>query len=101
VSPCAADHRHVHHILVDGGMPVERTVALAIGAATASGAIGAGFPVLGIPEWAMLLGFGLVLAGACRWVAHAYAARSRAALAPRFAEALAAAPVAAETMAHE
>ena len=56
-SPFDGDRRHLHYLLVDSGVSVPRTVAILTGAALLCGVIGTGFPLLGIPEWAMFAAF--------------------------------------------
>jgi UDP-GlcNAc:undecaprenyl-phosphate GlcNAc-1-phosphate transferase len=100
-SPFAADHRHFHHLLADGGMPVPRTVAFAVTAATLAGAVGVGLPLLGVPEWALFAAFGAALACACRCLARTYARRTLDAGAARARAARLPHAVAVDEMAHE
>ena len=74
-SPFAADRRHFHHVLVDGGMPVEKAVTAVVGIGVVCGAIGLGFPLLGIPEWAMFAAFLGLGCAVCRWTARTHDAR--------------------------
>jgi UDP-GlcNAc:undecaprenyl-phosphate/decaprenyl-phosphate GlcNAc-1-phosphate transferase len=81
-SPFHADRRHFHYMLVDRGMPVSKAVALLVGAASICGAIGLGFPLLGIPEWAMFWAFLAVLGLTWRWISSADRAPRATARAP-------------------
>lgn len=74
-SPFAADRRHFHHVLVDGGMPVHRAVTLVVAIGVACGAFGFCFPLLGIPEWVMFAAFLGLGWAACRWTARSHDAR--------------------------
>ena len=56
-SPFDGDRRHLHYLLIDSGVSVPRAVAILTAAALACGVIGTGFPLLGIPEWAMFAAF--------------------------------------------
>ncbi len=56
-SPFDGDRRHFHYLLIDSGHSVSRAVALLTAAAVLCGAIGIGFPLLHIPEWAMFIAF--------------------------------------------
>jgi UDP-GlcNAc:undecaprenyl-phosphate GlcNAc-1-phosphate transferase len=56
-SPFDGDRRHLHYLLVDSGVSVPRAVAILTAAALLCGVIGTGFPLLGIPEWAMFAAF--------------------------------------------
>jgi UDP-GlcNAc:undecaprenyl-phosphate/decaprenyl-phosphate GlcNAc-1-phosphate transferase len=57
-SPFAADRNHLHHLLLDAGMPPRRVVELLIALCFALAGFGFAGAALGIPDWVM--GFGLL-----------------------------------------
>lgn len=69
-SPFDGDRRHIHYRLIDSGVSVSRAVTLLTAAAIACGAIGLGFPLLGIPQWAMFIAFLVAWFAAYRVVAR-------------------------------
>ena len=73
-SPFSADRLHIHYILVDRGIPVGQVVMIQGAAGLLAGALGIGFPFLGIAEWAMFYGFVALWAFTYQWIAHAHRA---------------------------
>ncbi|WP_020184873.1 MraY family glycosyltransferase [Methylopila sp. 73B] len=70
-SPMAADRRHLHHILVDGGVPAGRATALIVGASLALGAVGFIGAVAQIDDAALLAGLAAVGVGHSLFVVYA------------------------------
>ncbi len=58
-----ADREHLHHLLLDRGIPAHQACLVMVGASALCGAIGVGAWRLGVPEWAMTYAF-LILLGA-------------------------------------
>lgn len=75
VSPFAGDRRHIHYVLVDGGMSVPQAVGVKVAAAVICGAIGAGFPLVGIPEWVMFAAFLVLWLLTYKWIARGHDAK--------------------------
>jgi UDP-GlcNAc:undecaprenyl-phosphate GlcNAc-1-phosphate transferase len=59
-SPMTADRRHLHHLLVDGGLPPDRAAAWLIIASAVLGGVGYGAARIGAPDAALAVG--LILA---------------------------------------
>ena len=58
-----ADREHLHHFLVERGVPHHLAALVLVGASALAGAIGIGAWRLGVPEWAMTWAFFALLAG--------------------------------------
>lgn len=61
-SPMSGDRRHLHHILVDAGVPPARAAAALIAASAGLGGVGFGAATLGASDATLALGLGLVVA---------------------------------------
>lgn len=70
-SPMAADRRHLHHILVDGGVPAARATALIVGVSLILGAVGFIGAVAQIDDAALLAGLAAVGVAHSLFVAYA------------------------------
>ncbi|HLO74959.1 MAG TPA: MraY family glycosyltransferase [Magnetospirillum sp.] len=61
-TPFSADRRHLHHLLVDRGVPLPLAVMMCAGSATLLGAIGVTAWQMAVPERLMLVGLVMVAA---------------------------------------
>jgi UDP-GlcNAc:undecaprenyl-phosphate/decaprenyl-phosphate GlcNAc-1-phosphate transferase len=57
ISMFEADREHLHHLLLERGVPVYATAWIMIGIAALGSAVGLGAWHFGVPDWAMSLGF--------------------------------------------
>jgi UDP-GlcNAc:undecaprenyl-phosphate GlcNAc-1-phosphate transferase len=64
-SPFVADRTHLHHLLLERGMPAGKIVLVKSALTAAGGAIGVGGWRAGLPDWAMFYTFIVVLAVYC------------------------------------
>lgn len=62
-SPFAADRSHLHHLLLDRGMTVNQVITACLGLHLTLAGIGVALTYAGTPDWALILGFIIVLAG--------------------------------------
>jgi UDP-GlcNAc:undecaprenyl-phosphate/decaprenyl-phosphate GlcNAc-1-phosphate transferase len=52
-----ADREHLHHLLLERGVPPHRAALILIGASALTGALGVGAWRLGLPEWVLTYAF--------------------------------------------
>ena len=74
VSPFRSDRLHAHYVLIDRGISVSGVVAVMVTAGVICGALGVGFPLLGIPEWVMFAGFLMLWGLVYKWISRAHKA---------------------------
>lgn len=70
-NPMAGDRRHMHHLLVDAGLPPARAAAALIIASGLLGAVGYGASRLGVPDPVLFAGLVLAAAAHCAVVIKA------------------------------
>jgi UDP-GlcNAc:undecaprenyl-phosphate GlcNAc-1-phosphate transferase len=57
ISMFEADREHLHHLLLERGVPVHATAWIVMGIAALAGAVGLGAWRLGVPDWAISYAF--------------------------------------------
>jgi hypothetical protein len=80
------DRLHIHYLLLDSGMTVPQVVGAMVAAGAVCGAVGVGFPMIGIPEWLMLAAFLALWLLTYKWISRKPVERATAvANAPKLA----------------